>query len=119
MADMKMHRRKFALKVLGVKALGLLCLMTLFVSCSQKLEKQTFEIKPQPAPVEKVIAMLKGYQQGQPVGSEVTSLPALMKDMQEKSGDKVEVVQKAFDNIMKNTKNAKAIATEALKQLED
>ena len=93
------------------------CFALLLASCSQGLKERTYQVKPQPQPVEQVITILEGYRDGKPVGSEVTNLPALITDMREKSGDKIEIVQEAFDRLMKDGKNARQIAIEALGKL--
>jgi hypothetical protein len=99
--------------VAGIAFALLVCL-----GCSSKPKERTYQLKPQPQPVDKVITLLKGYRDGKQVGSEVTGLPALITDMNEKSADKVEIVQEAFDKLMADRKNAKQIAAEALKKLE-
>ena len=114
-----MDSKTMTKKILAITVSLFACFSLLFASCSsQGLTERKYQVKPQPQPVEQVITILEGYRDGKPVGSEVTNLPALIKDMREKSGDKMEIVQEAFDRLMKDSQNARQIATDVLKKLD-
>lgn len=105
-----------AIRQAGLLAIG--CAILFCTGCSNNdLKEKTYQVSPRPQPVEQVITLLEGYKNGQPVGSEVTGLPALIKDMAEKSGDKTAIVQDAYDKLMTSGSNSQVIATEALEQL--
>jgi hypothetical protein len=95
----------------------LACLVCL-PACGGGVQERTYQIRPQPPAIDKVVELLKRYRDGVPPGSEMKSLQALILDLRNQSPDQAEIVDAAFMQLQENTQNAAAIAKETLRQLE-
>lgn len=97
--------------------LALTCLVCL-PACGGGVEERTYQIRPQPPAIDKVVELLKRYRDGIPPGSELTALQALILDLRNQSPDHADIVEAAFLQLQENTQNAAAIAKETLRQLD-
>lgn len=90
------------------------------LGCGPSVEERSYQLKPKPSANEQLIGLLESYRDGQPLGSEVTSMTGMISDLKYTSPAKAEIAQRVFDQLMdsSNATNAAAISAEALEKLE-
>lgn len=104
------------MKLIGYCLLGTL-LVSLNVACAPSaIKTEEIEIKVAD-PLKEVKSILENYSKGQPLGSEVTSFPALVNTVKAVSQEKAEILEKGFAELQKPKANVKAIAKELLAKI--
>lgn len=94
-----------------------LVLVTCMPACGGGVEERTYQIRPQPASIDKVIQLLKRYRDGVPPGSELSNMQGLILDLRNQAPDHANIIDDAFKKLQENPRNAAAISTEALSKL--
>ena len=93
----------------------LTCLLAFFCGCGQQ-QNENIIIKVDP--LASVKTMLKGYANGQPLRSEVTSFPDYVATVKKVDPAKAEILEKGFAEIQKPGTNIQAKAKEILSKIE-
>jgi hypothetical protein len=100
--------KKFTLALLA-------CLLVFFSGCGQQ-QNENIVIKVDP--LASVKTLLKGYANGQPLRSEVTSFPDYVATVKKVDPAKAEILEKGFAEIQKPGTNVQAKAKELLAKFE-
>lgn len=89
------------------------------LGCGTGVEERSYQLQPKPPAFDQLVSLLESYRDGQPLGSEVTSMIGMISDLKHSSPEKAEIAQGIFDKLTDsaNSANAATIADEALGQL--
>lgn len=77
------------------------------------------ESKPQPKAVDKLISLLERYADGNPPGSELGAIKALISDAKEQTPEKGDLVEEVVNQLLESPDKAKQIAKEVLPKLQN